>query len=850
MTHVPRRLTKGFALRFAIICFVCLLSWGRAWSQSPTVVDAARRSAYPLLQDAAALSWMLLRDIETTALGCDLIAGTPLASPIEVYRLEFPLADEPFAVQVSADGSLAQPCDERFPNLGAGVIQGRRARLDADGDGLVEGADACPQIAGPFASAPAGCPQPTDADRDGDGTPNERDRCPDQAGAAAADGCALLRDQDGDGIADHLDICGANFGIMRDDFARGCPADGSGSSTRRRAADDACHAIGNAPIYEGRANDAAIIGDLNARLDEASRRILGRTAATDWYQLASGWVKSAGLHLTGACYNIPLVNPAPGGFTGCFMRPQADFADVRLAPGGKRVSRIFNHQIVAALGRSYDGSWLFFRLGWVRRSLVELSGSCDQLPALDPAKAAAGVIHFCAPGYPGLLRPRIHVGEQNTRVVSDDLANRLRAAPDASAEQIGEIPPRAILDAVLDGPACKPPYIWWQVKIGDLIGWTVESDVNFNYYYLEPLAGAEVAGDGQRDLTARSPAEDEGAWSRRIIHSANAAALDTVKLLAIDAPLSLAWSPRGAELAVVTKSGSLKRYSYPELAPGAPPLAAPGARPITAIAFSPDATTLAIGGADGAVTLVDLQSGQSVAGSQPVGELAHPVVALGWSRAGDKLAAISGDGSRRIARRAGSLKLWDINPTQPAEIRLRLHYVFPYPLTSLAFSDDGQLLAATGESTADERAGLWIYRLVDGGLLYSKALAPMRGLARVVSSPDAALGDFVYSSGDSLYQIHVASAENVRIYHQAGMLLPHFTFRRQVMPDAEALLALSARARNGATRLRVANALNAYAPGHSLSVAPSAVAFSPDGRALAVAERAKDRVLVLGVIET
>ena len=178
-----------------------------------------------------------------------------------------------------------------------------------------------------------------------------------------------------------------------------------------------------------------------------------------------------------------------------------------------------------------------------------------------------------------------------------------------------------------------------------------------------------------------------------------------------------------------------------------------------------------------------------------------------------------------------------------------MHYSFPYPLTALAFSADDRLLAVSGESTADERAGLWIYRVADGELLFSKALVPMRGLARVVPSPDAALGDFVYSSGDSLYQVAVESGDDLRVYHQAGMLLPHFTFRRQVIPDAEALLALSARARNGRTSLRIVNALNAYSPTVSLNVEPSAIAFSPDGRALAVAEPEADRVLILGVTQ-
>ena len=818
-------------------------------SQSPAVIDAARRSAFPLLLDAAEPSHALLEDIETTALGCQLIAGTPLADPIEVYRLDFTLDDEPFSVRVSADGSLAQPCDERFPNLGAGVIPARRTRLDADGDGFDEAVDSCPWIAGVFAKERAGCPQPSGADRDGDGSPDARDRCPAQAGAAAADGCALLRDEDGDGLPDHLDVCKADFGLIRADFARGCPADGSGSSTRRRAAADVCHAVGDTPIYEERANDAGIVGQLGAAMNEEAGAIIGRTAATDWYQLASGWVKSAGLQLTGACYNIPLVNPAPGGATGCFMRPLADFANVRQAPAGKQISRLLSQQSVAALGRSYDGSWLFFREGWVNRSLQELSGNCDQLPVLDPARAATGVVHLCPPDYPGLLRPRIHVGEKNARIASVNLANRLRAAPDVSAAQIGEVPPRAILDAVLDGPACKAPHIWWQVKYDGFIGWTVESDVNFNYYYLEPLTDGDAAPAGQRDLTNRSPATNERPAANRIIHSANAASLDTVKLLAIDAPLRLAWSPRGSELAVVTERGSVARYTLPDLAPVTTPAVAPGTRPATAIAYSPDASALAIGDADGTVTLVNLRSAPSVTDSEVLGELEGPIIALAWAGVGDKLAAISGDESRKITRLAGSLKLWDINPSESGEFQLQLQVLFPYPLTSLAFSAAGRMLAVTGESTAEARAGLWIYDASDGELLHSKALAPMRGLARVVAAPDAALGDFVYSSGDSLYQIDVAAAADTRIYHQAGMWLPHFSFRRQVIPDAEALLALSTRARNGATRLRLTNALSAYAPSHALAITSSDFAFSPAGRALAVAERAQDRVLILGIIQ-
>ncbi len=832
-------------MRYAIVCLLCLLIRVPAQSQPPDIIERARRSviaALPALSAAVDPAVTALASVDTTALGCQLIAGLPLPTPIAAYRLEFALDGEPFPLHVSADGSMIQPCDERFPNLGAGTIPVGRARLDSDGDGLIDGVDACPQIAGIPARERAGCPQPSSADRDGDGTADARDRCPAQAGAAAAHGCALMRDEDGDGRPDHVDICPADFGIIRADFAPGCPADGGGSSTQRRGADDICLVTGDAPIYAESSTDADVIGALS---DAQGQAVIGRAATKDWFQLAGGWIQGEGTRLSGACFNIPLVNAARGGATGCFMRPSGDFANVRQAPGGPQVTRIYDNQSVAVLGQDFSANWLFYRGGWVNRAVLELSGSCDKLPQLDPAKVAAGVIHFCPPNYPGLLPPRIEIGEGNARIASHTIANRLRAQPDIAAEQLGEIPPRTVLDAVLDGPACNAPYIWWLVEAGGLIGWTVESDVNLNYYYLEPLANRIAGEQGEGNPSVRAPSDQEQQATNHIIHSANARDLDTIKLLAIEAPISIAWSPRGSELAIVTASGSLERYRYPGLRRLPDDSESLG---VSAVAYSPNAKTLAIGQKDGAVTLVALESGlpQDAA---IFGELDGPIQALAWARQGDQLAAISGDESLKLARRAGTLKLWELSPLRPEEQKLRLHFIFPYPLTALAFSADDRMLAVTGESTADRRAGLWIYRASDGERLFTKTLVPNQGGTRVVQAPDRALGDFVYNSGDSLYQIEVESGANRRIYHQGGHLLRSFSFRRQVIPDAEALLATTTIARNGATRLRIVNALNPHSPAVAFSAAPASIAFSPDGRALAVAEREQDRALILGVAE-
>ena len=55
------------------------------------------------------------------------------------------------------------------------------------------------------------------------------------------------------------------------------------------------------------------------------------------------------------------------------------------------------------------------------------------------------------------------------------------------------------------------------------------------------------------------------------------------------------------------------------------------------------------------------------------------------------------------------------------------------------------------------------------------------------------------------------------------------------------------RNRRGAARLRLANALSAHAPETAFDVKAAALAFSPDGSLLALAQPDQHRVLILGV---
>lgn len=101
---------------------------------------------------------------------------------------------------------------------------------DADHDGVIDVADACPSTPGVPSPVAArnGCP-PLAPDRDRDGIADASDACPDQAGPRSTDqtknGCPLPpADGDHDGIADASDACPTEPGVASKDSARnGCP---------------------------------------------------------------------------------------------------------------------------------------------------------------------------------------------------------------------------------------------------------------------------------------------------------------------------------------------------------------------------------------------------------------------------------------------------------------------------------------------------------------------------------------------------------------------------------------------------------------------------------------------------
>ncbi len=94
---------------------------------------------------------------------------------------------------------------------------------DDDGDGVANHLDKCPDTPKGVKVDAEGCP----LDSDGDGVPDYLDKCPGTPKGVAVDATGCPIDSDGDGVPDYLDKCpGTPKGAAVD--ATGCPVDSDG----------------------------------------------------------------------------------------------------------------------------------------------------------------------------------------------------------------------------------------------------------------------------------------------------------------------------------------------------------------------------------------------------------------------------------------------------------------------------------------------------------------------------------------------------------------------------------------------------------------------------------------------
>jgi len=104
---------------------------------------------------------------------------------------------------------LRVPLGKAEPKVAPVVAPAVPVVADRDGDGIPDGEDVCPDVAG--LAKYKGCPIP---DSDRDGINDELDKCPTVPGTAKYNGCPVP-DSDGDGINDEEDKCPTVAGLAR-----------------------------------------------------------------------------------------------------------------------------------------------------------------------------------------------------------------------------------------------------------------------------------------------------------------------------------------------------------------------------------------------------------------------------------------------------------------------------------------------------------------------------------------------------------------------------------------------------------------------------------------------------------
>lgn len=147
------------------------------------------------------------------------------------FRLEGTLDhfSSPDVLLVGDDGDIK--VDNWGVQFGASLFFGKKSVCDADGDGVPDDIDRCPDTPKGEAVDGYGCPLPDDSD--GDGVTDDLDRCPNTPRGTKVDasGCPVIGDADGDGVLDNADKCPGTPRGERVD-ANGCPlpkdSDGDG----------------------------------------------------------------------------------------------------------------------------------------------------------------------------------------------------------------------------------------------------------------------------------------------------------------------------------------------------------------------------------------------------------------------------------------------------------------------------------------------------------------------------------------------------------------------------------------------------------------------------------------------
>ena len=156
--------------------------------------------------------WLLRAD---NALGSDGLDGASLITYKLLLGLSFGFGGPP----PDADGDGVPDRKDKCPDTPSGAtVDEKGCPKDSDGDGVYDGIDTCPDTPADWPVDAKGCPK----DSDGDGVPDGKDKCPDTPKGATVDPDGCPKDTDGDGVFDGIDRCPDTPKGAKVD-ATGCP---------------------------------------------------------------------------------------------------------------------------------------------------------------------------------------------------------------------------------------------------------------------------------------------------------------------------------------------------------------------------------------------------------------------------------------------------------------------------------------------------------------------------------------------------------------------------------------------------------------------------------------------------
>jgi serine/threonine protein kinase len=206
----------------------------------------------------------------------------------------------------------------------------------------------------------------------------------------------------------------------------------------------------------------------------------------------------------------------------------------------------------------------------------------------------------------------------------------------------------------------------------------------FTFPHARPVAAVAFAPDGQTLATAGAEARVRF-WDP--VHGG-----EKGPPLEHNGPLkALAYDGRGELLATATEGGMLRLWRTDDGA-----LAGAhrrDGRTVQAMAFSPDGQTVAVGGGNNALELVD-RNGDPIKNDPPLEEHEHSITALAFSPDGRMLAS---------ADRLGGAKVWDLRPGG-AHVLHDFRVADDSRVRGLAFTADGAALVSASE---DGRIKVW-----------------------------------------------------------------------------------------------------------------------------------------------